>query len=182
MVTDSPDWTAIARQFPGRSIKQVVSHWEKVANPNIVRGSWTFQEDQMILQWARIRGPSQWALLAEQMPGRIAKQCRERWCNHLDPNVKHSSWSSEEDRIVLDAVRRIGTRWADIAKLLPGRTDNSVKNRWNSTLRRQRIDAENHVEVKPEEPKRVVMNSILDDQNLLCVLLHRRHAFQHELA
>jgi hypothetical protein len=178
MVGDSPNWAAIAEHFPGRSTKQVMSHWEKVANPAIVRGSWTLQEDQMIQQWARARGPAQWALLAQQMPGRIAKQCRERWCNHLDPNLKRSSWTPEEDRVVLDVVRRIGTRWADIARLLPGRTDNSVKNRWNSTLRRRRGAAPDRAPAAPEEPRRALVNSILDDRSLLCVLLHRRHALQ----
>jgi hypothetical protein len=136
----------------------------------------------MILQWARVRGPSQWVLLAEQMPGRIAKQCRERWFNHLDPNLKKSGWTAEEDRIVMDAIRKIGTRWSDIARLLPGRTDNSVKNRWNSTLRRQRTEGENRrPEPIQEKPRQVVLNSVLDDRNLLCVLLHRRQALQQAL-
>ncbi|OHT06712.1 hypothetical protein TRFO_25174 [Tritrichomonas foetus] len=74
------------------------------------------------------------------MPGRLAKQCRERWCNHLDPNIKRTSWTPEEDLIIIETIRKIGTKWADIARNLPGRTDNSVKNRWNSTLRRKKIE------------------------------------------
>jgi hypothetical protein len=136
-VRETDDWSVIARSFPLRTAKQVLAHWKKVANPQIIRGSWTGAEDAAIIHWVTEHGPHDWTLLAEGLPGRIAKQCRERWCNHLDPGISRKGWTDSEDQMIIAAIRQFGTKWADIARLLPGRTDNAVKNRWNSTLSRR---------------------------------------------
>lgn len=82
-------------------------------------------------------GCRNWAQIAELMPGRISKQCRERWINHLDPNLCKQQWTPEEDRRILELHAQLGNKWSKISKFIDGRTDNAIKNRFNSNLKRQ---------------------------------------------
>jgi len=75
-------------------------------------------------------------LIANSLRGRIGKQCRERWHNHLNPDVRKDAWSQEEDALIFDLVEQHGTKWATIAKTLEGRTDNAIKNRYYSSLKK----------------------------------------------
>ncbi|CAN0045346.1 unnamed protein product [Scytosiphon promiscuus] len=102
----------------------------------LVKGPWTREEDQKILDCIA-KNMTRWSEIAERVEGRIGKQCRERWFNHLDPTLRKSSWTPEEDEILVQGQARFGNSWTKIAKLLQGRSENAVKNRWNSAARKK---------------------------------------------
>ncbi|WVZ98081.1 hypothetical protein U9M48_043560 [Paspalum notatum var. saurae] len=103
-----------------------------------VKGSWTPEEDERLRRAVARHGARNWSVISGEVPGRSGKSCRLRWCNQLSPGVERRAFTPEEDALIVAAHAEFGNKWATIARLLHGRTDNSVKNHWNSTLRRQR--------------------------------------------
>jgi Myb-like DNA-binding domain len=124
-------------------------------NTGFARGPWSKAEDAHLRQLVALHQPKNWTVLASKLGTRSGKQCRERWLNHLNPFIKKGPWSSEEDKTLISLHHSLGNRWSDIAKSLPGRTDNSIKVRYlnRTETEMQQISADPGRKLRPD-PRR----------------------------
>ena len=100
------------------------------------RQMFSLEEDKILSEQVRKHGERDWSIIASKLPGRTARQCRERFKNYLSPNVTHVPWKAEEDNLLRKLVEEIGPKWTKLVEYFPKRTDVLIKNRW-SKLHRQ---------------------------------------------
>ena len=106
------------------------------SNQELNKGPWTNKEDQLLKEWVQKNGPCNWTKCSEFIKGRSGKQCREHWNNSLDPNLTKGQWKSEEDLLIMIFYEKYGGSWKKIIPIFPSRTENSIKNRFFSQLRK----------------------------------------------
>ncbi|XP_057773410.1 transcription repressor MYB5-like [Salvia miltiorrhiza] len=124
------------------------------------RGSWTAEEDELLSNYIKREGEGRWRTLPKKAGLlRCGKSCRLRWMNYLRPSVKRGHISADEEDLILRLHRLLGNRWSLIAGRIPGRTDNEIKNYWNTHLSKklisEGIDPKTH---KPFNPNPSIIN------------------------
>ena len=130
-------WAVISREMGNKSPSQVESRWQKCINPELKKGPFTAEEDELIKNHVQREGPCNWPKLKSTLPNRSPKQCRERWFHHLDPNINTTAWTYEEDQKIFELHELFQEKWAKIAQFFKGRTDNAIKNRWNTSIKKR---------------------------------------------
>ena len=149
----SGKWEKIAELIPGRNASQCAQRYRRL-NPQRVRAHWTEEEDQVVRKMVRKYGKN-WGLIASNLEGRNGKQVRERYINCLDPQINWNTFTKREDKIIWDYFKRHGARWSELAKMLTGRPENMIKNRYYAHLKRLndtgQTDYLQELEAMPEE-------------------------------
>ena len=125
------NWQQISYCLDGRNNSQCFHRWMKGINPKIRRDKWSFIEDLTLgIALNKIYQKKKWSKIANHLLGRTDIQCRERWCNILDPSLEDVEWTNEEDLKLLNLFRKYGNKWSLIAKDYGNRTDNTCWRRW----------------------------------------------------
>ncbi len=133
-------WSRISKLMGKSQIKCHKRFLQLSNKSHLVSIPWTKSEDILLSTIVHKHGAKNWTQLAKNFPNRIAKQCRERWHSVLNLQFVKKKWTFDEDILILKLVQLKGTRWSEIAKCFPGRTDSQIKNRFNSNLKKRLTD------------------------------------------
>jgi len=173
-------WKLIARFIPSRTAEQCEYKWSMARKHKTKKASWSKLEDESLCKILQENDSPNWKQVADTLNAhtknshkRKYKQCRERWLNFLNPNINRTTWSLLEDARLMRLVLQNGKKWSTICKFMDGRTENAVKNRYNSLMKKERKEFEvwTTADNKPQNE---------EFANLVESLNHFEHRFREE--
>jgi hypothetical protein len=127
-------WKEISNHFANKNPLQCFSRYKRI-RPGIIKGSWSKEEDEKILNLVDIYGKS-WSKISKVLVSRNGKQIRDRFINVLDPQIKKGRFTEEEDSNLIRLYMFYGSKWASISKFFPNRTADMIKNRFHSSIKK----------------------------------------------
>ena len=142
------DWEPIAKEHGrGKNAKECHERWIRYLKPGVRKGQWTDQEDAIVVEavsTSQEQPFTRWSDLAQRLPGRVGKQIRDRWVNHLNPNINHLPFSRDDDLLLWEGHKKLGKRWVEISTKFfnSTRSENHIKNRWYSAAFKKFVNAE----------------------------------------
>ncbi|KAJ9555392.1 hypothetical protein OSB04_010006 [Centaurea solstitialis] len=140
--------------------------WRKRAEKMMKKGPWTPEEDELLSSYIKREGEGRWRTLPDKAGlRRCGKSCRLRWMNYLRPSLKRGHISADEEDLIVRLHRLLGNRWSLIAGRIPGRTDNEIKNYWNTRLSKKLISRG----IDPRTHKPLLSSSCDPDRNGICL-------------
>lgn len=173
--------TELSDNSHDRSTLNATQSCTKVLKHGFVKRPWTLEEDQKLAIFVKREGVGKWKQAATLIFGRTGKQCRERWLNNLNPDVRKGNWTPEEDQIITKLYEKYGSKWTQIAKHIPGRTENSIKNRFYCALRNPAtVKRRNQIEAMGFERSKLETTNVQElkkhsDELEDCVVKHEPH-------
>ncbi|CAD8137507.1 unnamed protein product [Paramecium octaurelia] len=146
----STNWLLVAQALQNRNPSQCAQRWKRIKPYNYnIRKPWTDKEDQLLLKLVQVHKKN-WVQIAKCIPNRTSKQVRERFVNKLNPEINSEPFTKEEDMIIVEGYKNFGSKWCKISKLLQGRPENIIKNRYYSYIRKRYFNIENPYYVIPK--------------------------------
>ncbi|CAK85418.1 unnamed protein product (macronuclear) [Paramecium tetraurelia] len=158
------NWLVVASALTNRNPSQCAQRWKRIKPNNLFskRQSWTQKEDNLLLTLVELHNKN-WVQIAKKIPNRTSKQVRERFINNLNPEINQEPFTDAEDKMIIDGFKSFGSQWCKISKLLQGRPENVIKNRFYSYLRKQYLKIDNPYYVIPKQ-NQDISHSIISNQ------------------
>eukprot|EP01155_Anaeramoeba_flamelloides_P046220 Anaeramoba_flamelloidesc39554_g1_i1.p1 GENE.c39554_g1_i1~~c39554_g1_i1.p1 ORF type:complete len:220 (-),score=57.78 c39554_g1_i1:92-751(-) len=147
------DWETIATNFPSFGPTDCLKRYRQLKDIQTNKGPWNTTEDELLKYAIEKLGDVSWLHISSLVPGRNSKQCRERWCNQLNPNINHAPFTHKEEELLIAKQTELGNKWSQISKFFNGRPDNMLKNMWHSLCTQRKLKKKQEKQQRKKKTK-----------------------------